>query len=176
MSSLTEENISWSVSWKESWQTWRGSNPHPPDHKTDWHSHPTKTSRSDKRVGFDFITMSFWGSIKLNEGKSYLIHIFPVYNFIHFMHRILKHNSFSSDQLHSNVDHTYFNKHSCLVIINLAVSADNFFFLFVPENRICHFMQIVSNLHEMRNPVLWGKYEKTISKCLLLKFLSRLLS
>ena len=94
------------------------------------------------------------------------------------MHRILKHNSFSSDQLHSNVDHTYFNiKHSCLVIINLAVSADNnFFFLFVPENRICHFMQIVCNLHKMPNPVLRGKYEKTISKCLLLKFLSRLLS
>ena len=35
------------------------------------------------------------------------------------------------------------------------------FFLFFPENRIWHFMQIVSigdNLHEMLNPVFWEKY------------------
>ena len=44
-----------------------------------------------------------------------------------------------------------------------ANSADNkleFVFLFSPENRIWHFMQIVSNgdnLHEMSNPVLWEK-------------------
>ena len=34
------------------------------------------------------------------------------------------------------------------------------FFLFFPENRIWHFMQIVSlgdNLHEMSNPVFWEK-------------------
>ena len=34
------------------------------------------------------------------------------------------------------------------------------FFLFSPENRIWHFMQIVSNrvnLHEMSNPVFWEK-------------------
>ena len=44
-----------------------------------------------------------------------------------------------------------------------AFSADNklmIFFLFFPENRIRHFMQIVSlgdNLHEMSNPVFWEK-------------------
>ena len=34
------------------------------------------------------------------------------------------------------------------------------FFLFFPENRSCHFMQIVSignNLHEMSNPAFWEK-------------------
>ena len=37
------------------------------------------------------------------------------------------------------------------------------FFLFFPENRIRHFMQIVStgdNLHEMSKPVFWEKWEK----------------
>ena len=44
-----------------------------------------------------------------------------------------------------------------------ANSADDdsmIFFLFFPENRIWHFMQIVSigdNLHEMSNPVFWKK-------------------
>ena len=41
-------------------------------------------------------------------------------------------------------------------------------FLIFPENKICHFMQIVSigdNLHEMSNLVSWGK-KKNISKCL----------
>ena len=44
-----------------------------------------------------------------------------------------------------------------------AFSADDkmmLFFLFFPENRIWHFMQIVSlgdNLHEMSNPVFWEK-------------------
>ena len=42
-------------------------------------------------------------------------------------------------------------------------SADNIskeFFLFFPENRFWHFMQIVSNgdnLHEISNPVFWEK-------------------
>ena len=45
----------------------------------------------------------------------------------------------------------------------LANSADDkliFFFLFFPENRIWHFVQIVStgnNLHEMSKPVFWEK-------------------
>ena len=37
------------------------------------------------------------------------------------------------------------------------------FFLFFPENRICHYVQIVSygdNLHVMSKPVFWGKWEK----------------
>ena len=44
-----------------------------------------------------------------------------------------------------------------------AFSADDkmmLFFLFFPENRIWHYMQIVSlgdNLHEMSNPVFWEK-------------------
>ena len=44
-----------------------------------------------------------------------------------------------------------------------AFSADDkmmLFFLFFPENRIWHFMQIVSlgdNLHEMSNPIFWEK-------------------
>ena len=44
-----------------------------------------------------------------------------------------------------------------------AFSADDrlmIFFLFFPENRIWHFMQIVSlgdNLHEMSYPVFWEK-------------------
>ena len=46
-----------------------------------------------------------------------------------------------------------------------ATSADDklIFFLFFPENRIWHFMQIVStgdNLHGMSNPVFWGKIKK----------------
>ena len=77
-----------------------------------------------------------------------------------------------------------------------AFSADDkmmLFFLFFPENRIWHFMQIVSlgdNLHEMSNPVFWeketicmkcqilfsGKNKKNISKCRLLKILPRVLS
>ena len=44
-----------------------------------------------------------------------------------------------------------------------AFSADDkmmLFFLLFPENRVWHFMQIVSlgdNLHEMSNPVFWEK-------------------
>ena len=49
-------------------------------------------------------------------------------------------------------------------------------FLFFPENRLSHFIQIVStgdNLHEMLN--LFSKWnKKNISKCRLLKFLSSL--
>ena len=38
------------------------------------------------------------------------------------------------------------------------------FFLFFPENRLWHFMQIVSyNLHEMPNPIFWEKYFKMSS-------------
>ena len=42
----------------------------------------------------------------------------------------------------------------------LANSADHkleMFFLFFPGNRTIHFMQIVSNLHEMSNPVFLEK-------------------
>ena len=35
----------------------------------------------------------------------------------------------------------------------------DFLFLFFPGNRIWNFMQIVSNLHEMLNPVSWEKYQ-----------------
>ena len=35
------------------------------------------------------------------------------------------------------------------------------FFLFFPENKLWHFMQIVDNLHEMSKPFFLGKkYEK----------------
>ena len=40
------------------------------------------------------------------------------------------------------------------------------YFLFFPENKICHFMQIVSNgdkLHAMSNPVFWEKIRKISS-------------
>ena len=40
-----------------------------------------------------------------------------------------------------------------------------YFFLFFPENRIWHFMQIVSNgenLHELLNAVFWEKYQFVI--------------
>ena len=46
------------------------------------------------------------------------------------------------------------------------VSADNmlkYFFLFFPENRLWHFIQIVSlddNLQEMSKLILWGKLRK----------------
>ena len=46
---------------------------------------------------------------------------------------------------------------------NLADDKLVIFFLFSPENRIWHFMQIVSigdNLHELSNPVFWEKKEK----------------
>ena len=53
-------------------------------------------------------------------------------------------------------------KGSLTFIILWANSADDklmmFFFLFFPDKRILHFMQIVSNgdnLHEMSNPVFW---------------------
>ena len=49
--------------------------------------------------------------------------------------------------------------------ILLANSADDksvifFLIFFFQENRIRKFMQIVSNLHEMSNPVFWVKQEK----------------
>ena len=46
---------------------------------------------------------------------------------------------------------------------NLADDKLMMLFLFFPENRFWHFMQIVSygdNLHGMSNPVFWEKYEK----------------
>ena len=46
-------------------------------------------------------------------------------------------------------------------MIFLANSTDDnlvmFFVLFFPENRIRYIIQIVSNLHEMSNPIFWGK-------------------
>ena len=62
----------------------------------------------------------------------------------------------------------------------LAESADNkliMFFLFYPEDRIWHFMQIVSwdNLQEVSNAVFW-KNKKNISACCQLKFLPSILS
>ena len=65
-----------------------------------------------------------------------------------------------------------------------------YFSYFFPENRIWHFMQIVSlgdSLHEMSNPaketvcmkcqiLFSGKNKKNISKCRLLKILPRVLS
>ena len=45
------------------------------------------------------------------------------------------------------------------------------FFIFFPENRFWHFMHIVSNgdnLHEISNPVFWGKIRKILSICCLL--------
>ena len=44
--------------------------------------------------------------------------------------------------------------------IHTAMRLEYLFFLFFPENKIWHFMQIVSlgdNLHEMSNPVFWEK-------------------
>ena len=41
------------------------------------------------------------------------------------------------------------------------------FFLFFPENKIWHFIQIVpnrDNLYEMSNPVSWEKYKEKISQ------------
>ena len=40
------------------------------------------------------------------------------------------------------------------------------FFLFFPENRVWHFMQVVSigdNLHEMSQPVIWENKKNVIS-------------
>ena len=48
-----------------------------------------------------------------------------------------------------------------------------FFFLFFPENKIWHFVQIVSNgdnLHEMLDPGLWEKGKKKSSIYRLCKF------
>ena len=75
---------------------------------------------------------------------------------------------------------------------NLADDKLLYFFLFFPENRLWHFMQIVSigdnlhemskpvfngdNLHEMSKPVFWKKEKKNISVCRLLKILPRMLS
>ena len=73
---------------------------------------------------------------------------------------------------------------SFTVVINLyhsllANSADNtlviFFFIIIllfPENRICHFMQIVfsgDNLHEISKTFYLGKNKKSDSNCRLLK-------
>ena len=62
-------------------------------------------------------------------------------------------------------------KHHLTFIILLANSADNksmiFYLFFQKKNRIWHFMQIVSigdNLHEMPNPVFWGKKKKKKKK------------
>ena len=43
---------------------------------------------------------------------------------------------------------------------NLSIQHPEILFLFSPENRICHFMQVVSigyNLIEMSKPIFWGK-------------------
>ena len=66
-------------------------------------------------------------------------------------------------------------KESSLTFITCsAISTDNklvILFLYLPENRIWHFLQLVSigdNLHKMSNPVFWD-----ISKYFLLKILPR---
>ena len=51
--------------------------------------------------------------------------------------------------------------------------------LFFPENRIWHFMQTISNkhnLHEMQNLVLWEEIRKLSSICHILKILPSMLS
>ena len=60
--------------------------------------------------------------------------------------------------------------HSCHSEFWEKVSAENilnYFFLFFPENRFGHFVQIVSlltgdNLHEMSKPIFWKKIRKNI--------------
>ena len=70
--------------------------------------------------------------------------------------------------------------HTYLTFTTLrAYSADDrlmIFFLFFTENSIRHFMQIVSNFHEMSNPVFFEKNKKNISKCHLLKISPGVLS
>ena len=66
-----------------------------------------------------------------------------------------------------------------ITITHSANSADDklmvdFYFIFSPENKLCHFMQIISkrdNLREMSR-----KNKKNILKCHVLKFLSAMLS
>ena len=63
------------------------------------------------------------------------------------------------------------NMMGLIFTILLANSADNnlmIFFLFFLENKICHFMQIISigdNLHEISKPVFWEKLTKYFKSC-----------
>ena len=57
----------------------------------------------------------------------------------------------------------HFYLHQCRLACWVNFSADDifkYFFLFFPENRPWYFMQIVSHLHEMSEPIFWEKWEK----------------
>ena len=68
----------------------------------------------------------------------------------------------------NNITASYYNycKPTSLSIIWADSADDKFIFLlFFSENRIWHFIQIVTlgdNLHNMSNPILWEKLEKNI--------------
>ena len=80
--------------------------------------------------------------------------------------------------------YTYINPFQRGTARNLHHSVGKFsrliiFFLFFPEKRHWHFMQIVfsgDNLHKVSKPIFWKKKKKNISKCRLVKFLPRVLS
>ena len=68
------------------------------------------------------------------------------------------------------------SKNLDLILYSLPLSGKlKIFFLFFPENRIWHFIHILSNgknLYEISNPVFW-KNKKNISKCHLLKIIPK---
>ena len=60
-------------------------------------------------------------------------------------------------------DHLIMNKSDKLII----------FFLIFPENRISEFMSVVSlvyNLHDISNPIFWGKKKKKIQNVFFYNF------
>ena len=119
---------------------------------------------------FNFTT--FWEN-SVDDNSMILFLFFPIKQDLTFHANCLHWRQFA------------WNANSCFLEKkkNISKCCDKFmiFFLFFPLNRIWHFMQIVStgDLHEMSNPVSWEKNKKnkkTISKCRLLKLLSRLLN
>ena len=62
------------------------------------------------------------------------------------------------------------------VLTTWLIQQTNWYFSFLLDNRLWHFMQIVSwmqtvTLHEISKPVFWGKIRKNITKCHILIFM-----
>ena len=77
-----------------------------------------------------------------------------------YCHRFIKEDNFCKQEIASFIFETFIKiSYSLTPTILLAKSAYDkltIFFIFFPENRICHFEQIVlteDSLHEMSNPI-----------------------
>ena len=159
---MTVENISWPISTKKCCRPRWGLNPRPPGLQSDGAAN-WATEASLHQLTWVFIMCIYWEN---DEWRSWSDCIkcadFLTYKPDSFINTVKP--TLTEDSKTAALTFT-------ILWVNSADDKLLTFFLFVPENRIRHFMQ-GDNLHEMSNPVSWKKNKKKYFKMLLKILLS----